>query len=387
MRRLRVLAQRPELTTDLLQVLKAVLAASTAWWVSVSVLESPLPFLAPWTALLTVHATVHRSLSRGVQTTVASAIGVGLSFLIGAYLGVSVWTFALALFVGLLGARISWIRDEGVAIATTAIFVLGSGFSEQQPILLDRILEVALGVAIGVVVNLLVIPPLRDQQAANYVDSINRRIGDILVDMADEFSESWETDQAEAWRLEVASAAGELESAWGSVRFARESRRANPRPLIFARWGGPVGPKVGRGAAGRGAAGRGAAGRGGGREVSYEEILLRVDEGIAHLHNLVRTLHSATYTEGSWDERFRTRWSAAVRDAGNAVADPDADVEPVHDRLVDLARDMSDDDDLPHQGWPVYGSLLTSMLHIATIIDDVASAREARSADRENPRD
>ncbi|MEO2095889.1 MAG: aromatic acid exporter family protein [Brachybacterium sp.] len=174
-----------------------MIAATAAWWLSLEVLDSMLPFLAPWTALLTVQATVHRSLSRGAQTTVASAIGVGLSFMIGAYLGVSVWTFALALLIGLAGARLSWIRDEGVAIATTAIFVLGSGFSQQQPLLLDRILEVGVGVGVGVLVNLLIIPPLRDQQASRYVDSLNRRMGGILINMADEFTSSWETDKAE----------------------------------------------------------------------------------------------------------------------------------------------------------------------------------------------
>lgn len=381
MDRLRALAHRPDLTTDLLQILKTVLAATAAWWVSVSVLESPLPFLAPWTALLTVHATVHRSLSRGVQTTVASAIGVGLSFLIGVYLGVGVWTFALALFVGLVGARISWIRDEGVAIATTAIFVLGSGFAEQQPILLDRVLEVALGVAIGVAVNLLVIPPLRDRQAGSYVDSINRRIGDILVDMADEFSESWETDQADEWRREVEAAGTELDSAWQSVRFARESRRANPRPLVFGRRGGAPDGRISRDDTGRDETRRDNSGR----RVGYEEILSRVDEGVSVLNGLVRTLHSATYAEGGWDERFRTRWSAIVRDAGHAVADPDADVEPVYDRLVGLSRDMSDADDLPQQGWPIYGALVTHIMHIATIVDDVASDRAARAGGRDDP--
>lgn len=135
MRRLGELVRRPEFGTELLHILKGVIAATAAWWLSLEVLDSMLPFLAPWTALLTVQATVHRSLSRGAQTTVASAISVGLSFMIGAYLGVSVWTFALALLIGLAGARLSWIRDEGVAIATTAIFVLGSGFSQQQPLL------------------------------------------------------------------------------------------------------------------------------------------------------------------------------------------------------------------------------------------------------------
>ena len=189
-------AVRPEAVTGWLQIAKAVIAGTVAWWLSRDVLDSQMPFLAPWTALLTVHVTVYRSVSRGLQTLVASILGVALSFVIGAWLGVSVGTFALALAVGMVVALVPWIRDEGVAIATTAIFVLGAGFGQQQPLLLDRILEIGLGVAVGIAVNLLIIPPLWEKQAARYVDSINRRMGGVLVDMADEFATAWDTERA-----------------------------------------------------------------------------------------------------------------------------------------------------------------------------------------------
>lgn len=360
----------PEAITDLLQILKGVVAGTAAWWLSLVVLDSSLPFLAPWTALLTVHATVYRSLSRGAQTTVASTVGVALSFVIGAWLGVNLWTFALALFVGLLGARLSWIRDEGVAIATTAIFVLGSGFDSQQPLLMDRILEVALGVTVGIAVNLMIVPPLRDQQASRYIDSINRRMGIVLTSMADEFSDSWDTHRADAWFRETESMSSELNSAWQTVRFARESQRGNPRPrLQRSRW-------VRKGASGGTDA----------QVATYENILERVDEGISHLRHLARTLREGAQVEGEWDTRFRERWVEIVRDAGHAIADPDAVVEPILERLTDLASDLLDDARLPQYSWPLYGSLLASMRHIAVVVDDVASAREARDGESENPK-
>lgn len=355
----------PESVTDLLQIAKGVVAGTLAWWLAMYVLDSQLPFLSPWTALLTVHATVHRSLSRGVQTTVASTVGVVMSFVIGAWLGVSVWTFALALVVGLVGARVTWIRDEGIAIATTAIFVLGSGFGSQQPLLVDRIIEVALGVAIGVAVNLLVIPPLRDQQASRYVDSINRRMGDVLINMADEFSSSWDTDRAEAWFEETRSMSSELDSAWQTVRFARESERANPRSGL------------------RRLRGRAAARS---ETVSYENILARVDEGISHLRHLARTLREASYGDGAWEDRFREGWVRIVRDTGHAIKNPDVEVEPIYDRLTGLAAELAHERQLPSESWPLYGSLIASMRHIAVIVDDVASARGARDGSAENPR-
>ena len=340
----------PETSSDVLLVGKAVVAATAAWAISVGVLGSEVAFMAPWTALLTVHATVHRSLSRGAQTTASSAIGMGLAFVILYFFEVNIWTFALALLVGLFGARLSWIRDEGVAIATTAIFI----FTAEEPMFLDRTLELLVGVGIGIVVNLAVVPPLQDKQAARYVDSINRRMGAVLVNMADEFSSSWGTDRAEAWLKEADSMSEELNSAWQVVRLARESRRENPRAMARRRKQGKT------------------------DEVSYEEILKRVDEAISHLRNLTRTLREATYGPGAWDEKFRSSWVAIAYDVGSAVADPDDSVEPIHDRLTKLSTDMSETADLPAAEWPVYGALITSLRHIVVIVDDVASARESR---------
>ena len=351
--------RRPEVVTDLLQILKCVLAATAAWWFAKDVLHSEMPFLAPWTALLTVHATVYRSFARGIQSTVSSGIGVLLSYLIGAFLGVELWTFALALLVGLVASRLWWIRDEGVAIATTAIFVLGSGFGEQAPLLVERLIEVGVGVLFGVVVNVLVIPPLRDAQAARYVDRINLLMGELLEDMSAQFEQSWDVDRAEEWAQRTTEMQSMVTSAWQSVRFARESSWGNPRVHGMA----PLRRRRGGEAE---------------RSADYGEILERVDEGISHLENLTRTLREASYTEGEWDERFRERWSRIMRDAGAAIADPDADVEPVHDRLNELAVDMSEDDRMPASTWPTYGALIRSLQHIAVVVDDVASAREAR---------
>lgn len=358
----------PEGVTDLIQIAKSVVAATAAWFVSTTVLGSPMPFLAPWTALLTVHATAYRSLSRGAQTTVASTAGVAMSFVIGYFLGVTVWTFALAILVGLVVSRISWLRDEGVAIATTAIFILGGGFEQQAPFLDDRLLEVALGVTIGIIVNLSFLPPLRDRQASRYVDSMNRRMGEVMISMADELTSSWDTDRADAWVSETVAIDDELDSAWQTVRFARESRRLNPRhhsPLPRRHW------KNQR--------------EGAGQRAGYEDILTRLGEGISHLRHLARTLRESSYSDSAWDDKFRSQWVAIVRDAGSSIKDPDAEVESIYDRLDALSRRFADGTAAAGELWPVYGSLITSVRHITIIVDDVSSARQAREADKSNP--
>lgn len=345
---------RPEVVTDLLQILKIVLASTLAWWISITFLDTNLPFLAPWVALMTIQPTVSSSLVRGAQTLVASAIGVLMSFAIGVYLGVEIWTYALALLVGMLGSRIPGLRQEGVYIATTAIFLLSTGFTEDAPQLLDRMLEIGLGVVVGVVVNMVLVPPLRDKQASDLIDDLNRRMGEMLEEMGKEFADSWDTTQEGRWTETIEEMRFDLRKTWDAVNFARESRLRNPRRLLN-RWRGE----------------------------SYEDIMVRVDEGIAHLRNLARTLAEASYSDSVWDTHFRQKWAETARDAGRRIANPDAEVEPIADRLDQLARDMAAEGSMPDTEWPVYGALLNSLRAVSVVVDDVASAREARDA-REN---
>lgn len=149
---------------DLILVLKTVLATTSAWWICVNLLDSQMPFLAPWVAFLALQPTVTSSLTSGVQTILASGIGVILSSAVGLYLGVTIWSYALAIFLGLVGSRIPGIRKEGATIATTAVFLLSTGFTEDTPALIDRMIEITIGVTIGVGFNFIIVPPLRDNR-------------------------------------------------------------------------------------------------------------------------------------------------------------------------------------------------------------------------------
>lgn len=350
-----------------LQIIKMVLAATVSWWLSINFLNTEYPFLSPWVALLTIDATAYRTLTRGAQSVLASLLGILVAFTVGSFLGVSLWTYALALIVGLAIAQVRWIRDEGITVATMSIFILSDGFSEQQQAFSDRMLEIAVGVAVGVVVNLLVFPPLRDRQASRYVDSVNERMGSVLKNMGEEFADSWGTDRAQAWVEETEAISAELDSAWSTVKFARESRRANPR-FYFYRLRRERGIKAAEAAESQAA------------DASWEEILRRSGEGVSRLRNLSRTMRDEGYDIGNWNDRFREEWAQLARDAGRAIADPDAEVESLSDRLEQLARDMSGHEDLLNDHWPVYGSMITDLRYIVEIVDDVASSREAREA-------
>ncbi|MGB7425122.1 MAG: aromatic acid exporter family protein [Ornithinimicrobium sp.] len=340
----------PNLLADLLQVLKAVVAAVIAWVVAHEVLGLEQAFLAPWTALLTVHATVHRTVWRGAQTVLATVLGVVLATSIAAFFGVSAWTLALSLLVGLLIARVSVLREEGTTVATTALFLITTGYgTRQEPLLIDRLLDVGLGVGIALVVNLVVIPPLNDRNAQRRIDDVDRELGSLLVDMAHQMKVPWQSQDTDDWIERTRSIDTDLQEAWSFVRFADESARWNPR----SRRRPP-------------------------NTDGLSEILKRLEEGVAQTRSIARHVRESSRQAQQWDQLFGDRFIELLELTGNAVADPDQQVAELRDQLHTLADDLSGED-LPGMQWPLYGALIANLQMIIDVVDDVATAQPVRT--------
>jgi uncharacterized membrane protein YgaE (UPF0421/DUF939 family) len=88
----------------------------------------------------------------------ATALGLVVSFTVAELLGLGAATLGIALFMSLVLSRAGLLRDEGVTVATTALFVLTTGYEHQESVLLDRFLDTAIGVGVGIVANLVILP-------------------------------------------------------------------------------------------------------------------------------------------------------------------------------------------------------------------------------------
>ena len=174
----------PVAWSRLLQLVKTVAGAVIAWELALHVLDLRQPFLAPWAALLTVHATVYRTFRRGAQQVGATVLGVLLAFAAGSVLGVNAASLALVLFAALLAGSMRGLRAESTTAAATALVVLLAGYSDSGGVLVTRLADTGIGVAVGLLVNLLVWAPMGDRIAARRVDAIDDRIGELLADMA-----------------------------------------------------------------------------------------------------------------------------------------------------------------------------------------------------------
>lgn len=357
---LRNAARTPEFQSSTLHIIKSVVAATLAWWLAVAILKSEIPFLAPWVAIMIMMPTVVKSLKHGAQTTIASWIGVGLSYLIGTLLGVHLWSLALALFLGMLVTRIPGLRLEGFNAATTVIFVLGAGYADQAPLLDNRAIEVAIGAAVGILVNMLVMPPKYDREAARDVLDLNARVGVLLKTLAEKFKNRWDEKATSEWLEQIEDLSSYLAAASSQVEQAQQSRKANIRTRM---------PRL----------------RPDNRStytteldsLDYAVALQRTDEAVSHLRHMTRSLQDASLGDDDWDNEFRERWSYLVMYVGEAISDPDVSIDDIRERFHELTQRFPEiAKGEPSAHWPVYGSLIASIGHIANIVKDVEPVQE-----------
>ena len=344
--------------TNALQIVKTVVAAVVAWVLAVHVFDIEQAFLAPWAALLTVHATVYRTLTRGLQSVGAAVVGVLLAFAVGSVLGVNVATLAVTLVLGFVIGSLPVFRDEGVAVATTALIVLTTGYSTSSGTLAERLVDTSIGIAIGILVNLVVFPPLNDRAAARQVDQIDDKAGELLRDMAAGLAEGCDAEEAEDWVARSRDLDEDIEHAWRAVDEASESTRLNLRSRLRGRAGKPA---------------------------TFGEVLRRLEQSVAEIRSMARTLSISIATSDAWDPVFKDRWLVLLRRAAAAVIDAgDDDLRAVRTDLDQLCRELSRRD-LAALHWPVYGALLVNLRNIVEAMADVAAANPVTPATHHLP--
>ena len=321
-----------------------MLAAVAAWVIAASVLDLQQPFLAPWAALLVVHATVYRTFSKGMQQVAATVVAVLLATVVGETLGLSTGAITVLLVVALVLGAVPWLGAEATTIATTGLVVLTTGF-EDDVMLVARLLDTAIGVAVGLLVNVLVWPPLRRHTAAKALDRIDDGIGEFLTDMAGGLGDSYQDDDVDAWIDRTRDLDGDVDQAWALVRQAEESARMNPRRSARVM----KNPR------------------------EWHGLLRRMEQAIAETRSLARTLGSQQAHRETWGESFADQWISMLGDTGRATsaADPDA-LLAVRRRLEVLTEDLRSHERSPE--WPVYGALIINLRNIIDAMDRVAEA-------------
>jgi uncharacterized membrane protein YccC len=328
------------------QASKIVLAALLAWVLVSDVLGLSQSFLAPWSAILVVQATVYRTFSTGMRQVAAALAGVLIAWTVGTTLGLGPLPVAVAVGVGLTIGTMRWFGSDLTSTATTALIVLTTGSSTHGVLLIDRLADTGIGVAVGLLVNLLVWPPLQRRSTIAAIDQIDDKVGDLLVDMADGLEHGEVAHHVHGWIERTRQLDDELERAWALVRQTRESARLNPRRSA----------------------------RGLRDPHEWNRLLVRLEQGVAEMRSLARTI--ALGKDGV-EESFRLRWTLALRETGQAIQD----AEPEHLETVrETVRALAVAGPSEHANrWPVEGAAL---INLRNIIESFALVTDANPLGR-----
>ena len=211
---------------------KAAIAASIAWLLApyVPFAASEYSYYAPLGVLISMHPTVVGSARAGAQSLAGLGIGIvlGLGALSLVRVGVpAVVGIAAVIAIGIVlgGIRRLGAGRDWVAIA--GLFVLLLGGRDADEFSLSYLMTTAFGVVIGILMNLIVIPPLFLGRASDQLTALRTAVSDALREVAAAL-ENEEID-GEGLTESAGELAALLAKTKDEVRVAEESSRINPR--------------------------------------------------------------------------------------------------------------------------------------------------------------
>lgn len=212
-----------------LQVAKSAVATSAAWLIADAVIQGPPPVFAAIAALLVVQPSVNQSLAKALERTVGVIAGVVIASALGLWLGNATWVILLATVTALLVAwalRMTSGTSNQVAISALLVLALGSATPGYAG---DRVLETLIGAAIGIVVNLVIVPPVAVAPARAAVDALSDELAASLERLAAALESPRSHAQVAELLLQARLMKPMREKADAAIDAAAESLTLNPR--------------------------------------------------------------------------------------------------------------------------------------------------------------
>nr|WP_277607965.1 aromatic acid exporter family protein [Streptomyces boncukensis] len=213
-------------------MVKSALAGVLGWALAHYVIGSPQPTYAPFVALLVVQFTVYRSLLHAGQYVAALVAGVLAAGAANPLLGENLAGFAAMLVVGLLVGRWRHLGVMGGQAPVAGVFAYQALMGGTDGRMLWHIVSmVLLGAAVGLAVNLLLLPPMRYATADRGIEQLSTAVSRLLDDMAAGLRDGENADSGD-WLHRARSLDSSVSKARTAVEHGAESVSYNPRRLF-----------------------------------------------------------------------------------------------------------------------------------------------------------
>ncbi|MHA7155036.1 FUSC family protein [Arthrobacter sp. TMN-50] len=214
----------------LILAVKSALASAIAWMIALQVpgVASEYPYYAPLGALACMYPTIAGSARQGIQTLAGLAIGFALAFPVIILGDRSVVSVALVVGLGVVAAGLPRIGAGRDWIPIAALFVLLLGGDDPDGYSFGYLLQMLVGVTVGLLVNMLIFPPLHLNGVVTGLDNLRAALALQLRDMGAALHERWPPEHAE-WadrQNKLTTFSKEVRTA---VQLADSSRHGNLR--------------------------------------------------------------------------------------------------------------------------------------------------------------
>ncbi|MEU7023623.1 aromatic acid exporter family protein [Streptomyces sp. NPDC046203] len=209
------------------QTVRSTAAATLSYVVALWLSSEPAPLTAPLTALLVVQVTLYSTLTTSLRRVNSVVVGVLIAIAFSVIVGLSWWSLALIILASLVVGRVVRVEEFVPEVAISAMLVLG--VTQVAHTAWDRVLETLIGAAVGLLFNLVLAPPVWVDTAGESIEELARRTRRLLLDVADEFSETTPVERAAARLHEARRLDDDVAGVDAALRTAEDSLRLNPR--------------------------------------------------------------------------------------------------------------------------------------------------------------
>lgn len=225
-RRLRgVLVRRGR--TPGLRTAKTTLAAVLSFVLAGALDTSPAPVLAPLTALLVVQLTMYETFRHGLERIFSVLAGVLVAVALASVVGLTWWSLGAVVALSLVVGRLLRLGPHLMEVPISGMLVLA--VSNVDELAVERVYETLIGSAVGVLVNLVLVPPLYMQPAGDAIAELADRMAGLLHGLAGQLRTGWSRGAADEWLGESRAFGAEVARVDETLARAEQSARLNPR--------------------------------------------------------------------------------------------------------------------------------------------------------------
>ncbi|AND17553.1 hypothetical protein C5C18_08710 [Rathayibacter tritici] len=212
-----------------LQLVKTAAATAVTWLLAAVVFPGTLPVFGAIAALLVVAPSINQSFSKALERSVGVIIGVIVGSVIGTVFGGESIIVLLAIVAAIaVGWVVRLTPASAVQIPISAMLVLSVG-AVTPNYALDRILETLLGAAVGLVINVLIVPPVVLAPAERALGDLTAQLAAALDDLADALQKPVPRRRLDELLINARLLQTMQSKAEEAIATGEESLRLNPR--------------------------------------------------------------------------------------------------------------------------------------------------------------